>query len=60
MFLSACRGSVKSITEQSSSTENDPAVEQFGLQELNSLEEFKEIFNQDLGKARLVLLLSPT
>ena len=39
---------------------NEAAQEEVVLNDLDSLEELQEKFNQDAGKSRLVLLLSPT
>lgn len=48
LILSACSSVVK------------PAQVEIQLSDLNAIEEVKGVFNQDTGKPRIILLLSPT
>ena len=54
-------GKPTAAVAEAAKAEQSSKVELSGdLTDLNSIEEFQAIFNQDAGKPRLILLLSPT
>ena len=48
------------MTEQSTQVENSAASQPEGLIDLSRVRELQELFSEDNGRTRLLLLLSPT
>ena len=57
IILAACSPQPASSERNSSVDEQQIDVE---LRDLGSVQAFSEVFNEDIGKPRLMLLLSPT
>ena len=48
------------MTEQSTQVENSASSQPDGLVDLSGVSELQELFSEDNGRTRLLLLLSPT
>ncbi len=64
LLLAACQSAIATLADDPAvslvAESQDPEVNPSALNDLNSVEELQERFVQDVGKMRLVLLLSPT